>query len=1265
MRRLVTLTYLILLLGALTAVLAQTTTGTFGGTVSDATGGRVAQAAVTALNVETGQKLKAETTGTGDFLIVQVPPGKYEVNVVAKGFKTLSRKGLTLEVDGKITLDLTLEVGSITESVSVTGEAPLLRTQDAQMGEVVNSLMVENLPQIDRDPLNMLRLTGDISGTATSANPAGSPGSDVRINGGRMQGMDVLVDGNSVDSGKFHAIYAGGTPTMEQVDEFKVVTNGIPAEYGRVSGGLVTMVTRGGTNEIHGRGFEFFKNQLFDANTWEANNETPYVPGKKAPRTGFHQNDYGGTIGGPVVLPKIYNGKNKTFFFFNFEGLKQRQAGNPVYAMSASANDRVGNLTGLQTFGSSPEMYDPLGDTTVDPKTGYLLKATLFPGNGQIIPAARINPLATLIDNYQPAPNNPSAPGNSQQDAWLGFQSTATNDNRWEVRMDHNLTDNQRLTMRFFRDNYNWGQSDYYSAISPGNHQIRPGALTGSLGWVWTATPTTIVEVRGSVMHNPNTSHYTFPGGESSVPLDPLRAQLTQGVPLGTDFRVWSSDMDGWGDPVGNQQSGGQDVQSLDSQTTYDFVSSVTKIWGQHTFKTGVDVRRMYDNHWELLYSDAMYQGWATDPTDDNRNGCTVFCAPSWAANSWGDWLLGMPNGGGQNSLLNLTNEQNYYASYIQDDWKVSKKLTLNLGLRWDMESPISDRYNNSYAWNPNAPSAWTIPAGYSWTGSLQAAGLTPAQIAQIPTPSWVTAGHLPDGAACYVNTTACPGRTAIKYHPWQFAPRLGAAYALNNKTVIRASWGMMYLTATGDYWNDWTEDVASASMPGVPDRLNGAINGPMIATDQMNFLPNEYVTFTKTNTGLNYNLGSQYEQAGTNINAHPPLEQNWNLTVQRELPWNVLLEVGYNGNHSSDLLAAFYNSPYPVSALTGSTALDNLFKIQVANPLAGQINNTAPNVTTGATVPIGDLMLPNPAFGGLVVYGNNVGRANYNAGTVKVQKRLAQGVTFLFTYTYSKSLDDVGTVAGGGLGGVTAGTKQYQSWQTVNDLYGYSPEDMTHRVTFYHDYQFPVGRGRKFLGRPTGVGGKFLDAVVGGWEYSGIWIFHSGTPLIFGNSLPDSAASGDGVPGGNNGAGGLWGSITGNLAHLTPSNYTGNPNSLLTATNNTNTGSWGNLGNATVRLFNESLFTAPQPPTPGNVPNIYPYIREPHSNSYDASLMKNFSIAREGKIYLQLRVEAQNVLNIRGLGNYNTGIGGADFGLITNSAQDPRQMQVSARLFF
>ena len=901
-------------------------------------------------------------------------------------------------------------------------------------------------------------------------------------------------------------------------------------------------------------------------------------------------------------------------------------------------------------------MYDPYGDTAVDPVTGYLDKITLMPGNGQIIPAARIDPLATLIDNFAPAPNNPHAPGWTQQAAWLGFAASKTNDAHWETRLDHNLTDNSRLTLRFFRDNYDSVNGNYYSALSPGDQQIRNGALTGSLGWTWAATPTTIVELRGSVMHNPNPSKYAFPTDSGTWPIDPLIKSLTQGYPNAMDYRVWSSNQDGWGDPVGNQQSGGQDVQSNDTQTTYDFVLSVSKIWQRHTFKAGFDHRRLYDNHFELLYSDLMYQGFATDQTDDNRNGTTIFdpSNPGWAANTWGDWLLGIPNGGNQGSLMTMANEQNYYAAYFQDDFKVNKKLTLNLGLRWDEETPATERHNYSFAWNPDAPSDYYIPAGYSWTGSLQAAGLTAAQIASLPVPSWVTNGKFPNGAACYQVTTQCPSRDSFKYHPWNFAPRLGAAYQLNSKTVLRASWGMMYLTATGDYWQDWVAAVSTAAMPGVPDRVGGGINGQMLHTNQSIFLPSQYVEFQKTQAHLDQTMGNFWAGGGNDINSHPPLEQNWNAQVQRQLPWNVLLEVGYAGNHSGDLLADTQQYPYPTTAM--NPALNNLYKIQVANPLANQIQNTAPNVTTGATVPLGDLMLANPAWGGLTVGTENIGRANYNAGSVKLQKRLSQGVTFLATYTYSKSMDDVGSI--NGWGSSKPGSKPYQCFQTINNLYGYSPDDMTHRFTFYHDYQFPFGKGRQFLGRPNGVGGKILDGIVGGWQYAGIWIYHSGRPLTFSTQLADPTSSGNGV-------GTLWGSISGDLTNIKPSNWSGNYSSLLTATNLTDTGTWGNLGSATVRAFDETRFSAPQALTPGNLPNIYPFIREPGANSYDASLMKNFSIAREGKVYLQLRVEAQNVLNIRGLGGIDTLVGSPTFGLITSSAQDPRQMQLSGRIVF
>ncbi len=1266
MRKLAALASLILL-GGLATVLAQTTTGTFGGTVSDATGGRVVQAAVTALNVETGQKYKAMTTGTGDFVIVQVPPGNYEVNVVANGFKTLSRKGLTMEVAGKVTLDLTLEVGAVSDSVTVTGEAPMLRTQDAQIGEIINSLAVENVPQLDRDPLNLLRLTGDISGNPTASNPAGGPGSDVRINGGRMQGMDVLVDGNSVDSGKFHAMYAGATPTMEQVDEFKVITNGIPAEYGRVSGGLVTLVTRGGTNEFHGQGFEYFKNQLFNANSWEQNWQSPYVAGQKAKRVQFHNNDYGGVIGGPVILPKIYNGKNKTFFFFNYEGVKFREGGATHLAMAASAADKAGDLSGLMSNHSSPMMYDPLGDVAfqVFPNTsgypggplpssaclvapGCQVKLTLFPNNGTTIPAARINPLPKIIDALMPAPNRTPTPGWTQQNAYVGYNATQTNDDKWEVRMDHNLTANNRITVRFHHDTYNSGTTGWYDELNPGNAQVRPGALQGSVGWTWTATPTLVVEARGSVMHNPNTSGYIFPNNEGNWPIDPLMMALSGGSPGGIDYRVWSSNANGWGDNPGVQN---QDVASLDAQTTYTATMAVTKIWRRHTFKTGFETRRMYDNHWEKLYGPADFQASPTVMSNDSRWDNTLqhnYQSPGAAyADSWGAWLLGMDDDASQTSRLVLTNAQDYYASYIQDDFKVSKKLTLNLGLRWDLETPLTDRHNDIYAWNFNAPSAYTLPANFSWTGTLQAAGLSADQIASVPVPSWVTNGHFPNGAPCYAGTPQCPSNLLFKYHPLQFAPRLAGAYSLNNKTVIRASWGMMYLTATGDYWDSWVADQSVANSPYPPDRANGYY-GTEVHDLQHLYLPSQYIPFNRTNAALNYTVGGFYEQGGTSIDKHPPMEQNWNFSIQRELPTNILVEVGYNGNHSGDLLTDQNIATFPANLV--NPKYDTVFAAQVANPLLGQEQGINP--FSLPTIPLGTLMRSNPAFGGIEVFGQNIGKSMYNAGTLKVQKRFSQGLTFLFTYTFSKSLDNVGSPAN-----VDEGAQRMQAFQTVADVYGYSTSDMTHRLTFYHDYQFPFGQGRKFLGSPKGLGGKFLDGIVGGWQYAGIWIVHSGTPLQF-MSLIESPSRYQGIlP--------LFGTIDGDMKTITPSTYTGDPNSLLVSSL-VDVGSGGtNLGSMTNRRFDITRFHDAVALTPGNVPNIYPWIRNPHATSYDASLMKNFKIAREGKVYLQCRAEAQNLLNIRGLGPYNVETDLPNFGLITSSAQNPRQLQLSGRLFF
>ncbi len=1232
MRRLVTLAYLILLiLGGLATVLAQTTTGAFGGTVSDATGGRVAQAAVTALNVETGQKYKAVTSDTGDFIIVQVPPGKYEVDIAAKGFKSLSRKGLTLDVAGKVTLDLTLEVGSISESISVTGEAPLMRTQDAQIGDIVDSRMIENVPQLDRNPLELLRLTGDMAGSATFGNQ-----NDTRINGGRTSGLDVLIDGNTILAGKAHAVYASAPPSMEQVAEFKVITNGIPAEYGRVSGGLLELATKGGTNQLHGSAFEFFRNQLFNANTWEQNWSSPYVPGQKAPRAQFHQNDYGGTVGGPVVLPKIYNGRNKTFFFVNWEGQNYRQAAVNRLGAVPTPQEQNGDLSDLFYGGAGVLMYDPLGNIGKDSQ-GRPIKLTLFPGNGTMIPATRIDPLAKIIMSYMPKANHANTPGFTQENTYVGGSGYSWDDKRWEVRLDHNFTDNSRFTLRFNRDYWKDKTSQWFDALSPADGDIRNGSIQGSLGWTWTATPTTIVEIRGGVMHNPNLRNPTWNvPNQSSWPIDPLIKQLTRNIPADLVYMDWAA-APTWG---GQNDLGNQDLvfQSLDSQTTYSGVAAVTKIWGRHTIKTGTEVRRMFDNHWEDLFGTVTYGSGGANAVGPLNYQDNIWTSSHWNANSFGSFLLGIPDAAGKQSTLNLANATNYYAAYIQDDFKVSRKLTVNFGLRWDMESPMTERHNDITLWNANRASPWTVPSNYNWSASLASAGLSAAQIAQVPTPSWVTNGKLPNGYPCFAASPQCTSRGQSGYYPWQFAPRFGAAYQLNSKTVLRGSWGMMYMTASGDYWNGWVVDASHATSNST-DR--DPVTGNVAHSVTSLFYPNQYVPFNPSTPWLQYNIGSGYEGAGTSNTLHSPHEYNWNFSIQREIPWKILVEAGYNGNHGSELITSAPDAVFPGNFVDPKYSA--LFKTMVANPFASQVNNTG--LYTNAQVPLGILMLANPINGGLTIYGENIGRSNYNAGTLKLQKRLAQGVTFLMTYTYSKLLDNVGQNSTGGAGG----SKPMQSFQTIADMYGYSPQDMTHRFTFYHDVQFPFGKGRRFLSSPTSAGAKVLNGVIGGWEYAGIWIYHSGTPLTF---VPQTTSVSQ-----YSGVGSLWGSITGSdIKAITPSNYSSDNQVLLSGLDNP--------GNQAVKRFNPALFTQPVDMTVGNIPPIYPWIRNPGANSYDGSLMKNFGLGREGT-YLQFRVEAQNMFNIRGLGNYDTAVGSPTFGLITSSAKNPRNMQISARLFF
>jgi hypothetical protein len=1197
------------------AALAQNATGTIGGIVSDPTGARIPGATITATNVSTNFKHTAVSTAAGDFQLMQLAPGTYDLAVEATGFKTSQRKAIQVQVADRLTVNFSLEVGQVTDTVMVTGEVPLLRTEDAQVGQIIDSTMLTNLPQLDRNPLQLLRLSGNISGDGTM-------NSDTRINGGRSVGLEYLVDGASIMTGKGHNVKTTQIPDMETVGEFKVISNGMSAEYGRASGGLVQVATKSGTNELHGQGFEYFHNQLLNANSWEQNWSSPYVPGKKAERSVFHQNDYGILVGGPVYIPKLYNGKNRTFFLFDFEGFKKRTGAVNQLGAAPTAAERAGDLSGMLYAGVGVQMYDPLGNIVKD-DSGNFIKTTPMGGDGKTIPLSRIDPAAARVLKLMALPNRTPTPGYSQYNGYIGQTKETLDRNSYNVRLDHNFTDKHHVYLRFNRMNYSDTHTQWFNALRPDKSEDFQGSITSTVAWDWIKSATTVVNVRASLLFHPRIETPVYDFDLANWELDPVMLRLENYMP-NISFRTWSADP-GWGGQ--NFLGGDQTFPGLDNSSNATLAVSVSKIYGRHTIKTGAETHRYYDNHFEHLSGTVNYYGAGVAR---QNYGDPFWSTSSSYANSFGSFLLGIPDSASNQQQVTMANSSRYYAAYVQDDFKVNDRLTLNLGVRWDMDTPMSERFNNLFGYDEDATSPYTIPSGWSWAGALSQAGLSAAQISSLPAPEWARSGKLPNGAGFFVKSAGHDGRLAQEYHPWHFAPRLGLAYRFAPNTVVRASWGMSYITTTGDYWAGWVSGSDSVSSS-VWDR--SATNGNVDHSNMSMFYPSQYIKFTPTNAELNRNLANYGRLWSTKTDM--PREYNYGVSLQHQFR-SLLFEAGWTGNHSSTLLATDKNSVFPVSMI--DPKYTTLLQTMVDNPLAGQVPDT--DIYTHSQVPVGALLRSNPVFGGYSVSGLNIGRSNYNALNVRVEKRLSRGVAFLFNYSFSKSLDNVGNLTN------DQGTKSSQSYQSVADLYGVSPLDETHRISFYHDIQFPFGKGRRFLGSPGSLGARLLEKAVGGWEYAGTAIYRSGRPVSFVPQTGDSFL--------NDGLSSLWGQIIAN-----PNN-----SSFSEAVQTLTSGLQDPA--AQTRRFNTSAFvtTAQAGMVVSNIPVIYPWIRHPGATNYDASLMKNFPIRGE-HCRLQFRVEAQNLFNIRGFGQYNTNYDSSTFGLITASALNPRKLQISGRIFF
>ncbi len=1226
---------------------AQTGAGSIAGTVMDPSGAVVPSAVVRVTNTATGVTAELTTNESGIYQALQLIPGPYTVTVGAAGFKSMERKGITVQVGDRLTLNVTLEVGTAVDTVTVEGQVAQLRTEDAQTGEVITSKQIETLAQVQRDPLQLVALSGNIQGggvfggdRAQGGEPAGDDfarNNNTRINGGRTGGIEYLVDGITAGSGRSHGVADQTlTPSMDDTAEFRVITNGISAQYGRISGGAVEVVTKSGTNELHGQGFEYFRNDMLNAAAWQQN-------ASNVPKTPYHQNDFGFTVGGPVVLPKIYNGRNRTFFYGNYEGIRFRQSGSVVIGTVPTEAELNGDFSQTRNNGVAPIMYDQIGPLVQVMRNATLTwKRTQVINDGVHLPASMIDPAFTALAKYLPKPNRVGNPDVTDYMNYQGKQNTIRNSNAWSIRLDHNITDRQRIYGRFGAGSSDYAQTRWLSdeTTAPGN-RVKNGR-SGSVTYDWTISPTLTLSARGGVYHNPFSTGNLYKAGFNTddIPLDSVTKSIlgSESLPYicvnfqsdcglnnGVQGGVW----------LGGSLDGQPDF-SVANSTTYQGNVTIAKVLGRHTLQTGFEHRRYYDNYWNggsgqfIIFSSAL-QEW---PNDESSN-----------PTGWSLGLAAAEEGHGNFYRASGPNTRalamNYYAAFLQDDFRVSSKLTLNLGMRWDMESPTTERHDKLYFWDPKSRH-FNVDAGYSWTQALAEAGLP----STLPTPYWVNNGF-ESGAIRIANTPEWKKRGATTPNPHQFAPRVGMAYQLDPKTVFRGSFGLMYISTTGD-------TGAYRAINSTMNLSDSANNGWNESDDNMLHMlsswrnpyarPTDIRQYVRDNATVNYQ--SAGDAAAISADQKQPYEITWSAGIQRELPGKFLVETYYTANRGVRLLGFDLVSHFPKEFDVPSQF--GLWSTKVASPTASQ---TPTSNIVGAKQNLGWMYALYPYLGPFQLVNANIGRSSYNAWNTRVERRFSSGVSLLANYTYSRLLENVGGPESSyyGLSNGGRAVKLPQTVEPITATWGLSPSDQTHRLAIAYVVEIPIGRGKRLLNDPKGFSGTLLDYAVGGWEFAGNTLFRSGTPVTLGRKTSTDA-------GFNSSVKMSW--KAGSNHQLSNPGFSGNNKSLLVYGADSRTG----IAN---RFDLSQLELGPTPAlTYGDTPYIFG-LRNPSSNLTSLSLMKKFPIRGESK-YLQLRLEAQNAFNQQPLSDYQSNPEQPDFGLITGKvAGSERIAQISARLVF
>ena len=1220
-----TSSFLVLLIVVLTVVPAmfgQAYSGTVSGELTDATSAVVTGAKVILTDQEKGFNFQTTSDSSGGYLFRSIPPGVYVVSVEAAGFAKTESAKFKVDVNENATANLTLKVAGATQTVEVGAQAQAIQTEDAETGQVVNRRFINDLPLLDRNIESLTALAPGVTEMNDSC-PEPCIGTNFVSNGSRGATSDILLDGASATNSEPNGGITSVTylPSPEAVEEFKVQQTNFSAEYGFSGASVVNVVSRSGTNKFHGSVYEFLRDDSLDANDWFANRNGDPIPP-------LRRHNYGGTIGGPIF-------KNKTFFFFDYDGLTRTGLSTATGAVPSDAmrTGDFGELCAAQggTFdgagrcgADAGQIWDPYSGTF----NGTITRSTFIPFNNIATYASPggpnpnvagnlIDPVAQKMMTYFPEPN---VSGSIYQN-WFGSGSSHSSNKQFDIKIDHRFTENNLMSAKFA---YQYSPSgtglDCFKNFTdpcqggPGWTNAHAFAINDTHTFSPTLLLTTTLGFTRGVWHidayNPRGEN--DPLGTLGFP-SYLEANGFKGVPaIFIDQYTPAGYANIGTDPYGNYRLG---------QDTGQLSATLDNVHGRHDIKFGFDGRIHQINYIQTNAAVGFFS-FNTDATNACPDGLDLCGGDSMASFMMGQMTQGCAsNGCGSYEEIQFrpatTNYQ--YGFFAQDNWKVTPKLTLNLGLRYDVTLPRTDRFNHQDYFDANATSPLN---GGSLTYTDPVTG-QPVNLAL-------------KGGEVFASSKQ---RTNYVTDWSNFQPRFGFAYQVVPNTVVRGGYGIYY----------------GQSRSGVTGVVPYGSAGFNQFTNVITVNPNDLATpFVNLNNPFKFGL---IQPAGNSLGLlndvgfgangpirtpswnQTPYEQSWSFGIEHELPSHILINAEYIGKKGTHLpfsgsternfLGPWVES-LPVGDFTAATPCQAGLSIAclssaVTNPFAGLISD--PNSTIGSSFPqiqYYQLLRPFPQFTGVSTEPQLIANSIYHGLQLTAEKKYSNGLQLLATFVWSKSIDNSSAADTN-----VSWAGSFDSLQDPNKPElerSLSSFDIPYVIQFSYSYDLPVGHGRAFLGNMP----RWADLIIGGWKTNGIWRISDGRPLAFflndgGQPLPTYGAQRP--------------SIVGTPKRNHGSDWVDN------------------------YFADTSVFQRPAPFTLGDARRTLGSVRTPWSFTTNLSVGKQFQIREE--MNFEFRVEARNAFNHPVFGTPDTQVGDDTFGTISYTSVGPRELQLGFKFNF